>query len=170
MLGVTAVHVGATTLSAPTGFTVVSDNTLTFNAPQPSAFGSVAVNVEKPAGTSNSLNLTYVATDPPLLSASGLSLTGFAASFNFGAQADDLWFLLVVPNDSSTISFAGFNLLANPIFLSSGSLSTVGIGSFAAIVPPGLSGGVIYSQVALLDHLTFAFVGATNVGVTQIVL
>ena len=167
-LGSTEVHVGGTTLTAPLGFSIVDDNTITFGAGAPSSLGTVPVTVVKPAGTSNAMNLTYVATDPPALSATGLTLPGFTSSFSFGAQPNDLWFLFVAINDPTTVPFQGSNVLLNSIFITNGTLSAVGTDSAVVPVPANLSGATIYSQIALLDDGTFAFVGATNVATTTV--
>ncbi|MEM7305352.1 MAG: IPT/TIG domain-containing protein [Planctomycetota bacterium] len=163
--GTSAVHVGGTTL---TSFTVVDDSTLTFSAPTPTALGPVSVTVEKAVGMSNAVTLTYVETDPALLSATAASLTGLTVAWNFGAGADDLWFLFVSVNDNSTLPFGGFDLLANGVFLSSGTLSAVGVGNEAIIVPGGLAGAAVYSQVVTLDGGSFGLEAATNIGTTSI--
>ena len=166
--GATAVKVGTTTLTAPLGFTVVDDNTITFGAPSGSTLGSVNVVIEKPVGDSNPIGLTYEVTDPPKLTATALSLTGFAANWNFGADPDDLWFLFVAVNDPTTIPFGGFDILLNTLLVTNGNLSPVGIGTHSLLVPPGASGALIYSQIVTLDDLTFGFSGATNVTTTSI--
>jgi hypothetical protein len=169
-LGASEVHVGATDLVSPLGFTVVSDNQITFFPPAPAVLGSVNVTVEKPVGTSNAVQLSYAATNPPLLGATPVTLTGLAADFTFGAQPNDLWYLFVTANNPTTIPFGGFNLLAAGLFVTNGTLNAIGTGNFNTLVPPGLSGGTVYSQIILLDNVGFAFVGATNVGSTLILL
>jgi hypothetical protein len=169
LLGASTVHVGAVDLTQP-GFTIVDDGHITFGSPQPTALGTVAVTVEKPTGTSNPVNLTYVPTDPPAQSVTPLTVTGLTVIWSWGAQPNDLWFLFVKANSSATVPFMGYDLLVSPFFITSGTLNAVGIGNFSTLVPPGLSGGTIYSQAILIDDATFGFAGATPVGSTQILL
>jgi hypothetical protein len=166
-LGASKVKVGAVDLVPPAGFSVVSDTQITFHPPAPATLGTVAVQVEKPAGASNSVNLTYQVTSPPALDATPLTVTGLTVNWSFGASPNDLWFLFVEANNPATIPFGGFQILASPIFLTTGTLNAVGTGVASAIVAPGLTGGTLYSQILLLDDATFGFSGATNVGATQ---
>ncbi len=168
-LGADTVNVGATVLSSGS-FTVVDDTTITFGPPQPATFGTVSVDVVKTVGTSNPVNLTYVETDPPKLTATGIGVTGLGFAWNFGGGQDDLFFLFAQVNDGSTIPFMGFNLLASPIFLSSGSLSSIGVGQVGTTVPTGLVGAQIHSQVITLDDITFGFVGGSNAFVSTILI
>jgi hypothetical protein len=169
-LGAEKVKIGTFEAVAPFGFTIVDDTTIKVGAPKPAALTTVPVSIEKASGTSGAVNVTFEATDPPKLAATGVTLTGLNVGFDFGAQPNDLWFLFVSLNDSTTIPYLGFNILANPIFLANGSLDSVGLGHFGVLVPPGLAGGTIFSQIGLLDDQTFAFLGATNLGTTQVVL
>ncbi|MEM7310473.1 MAG: trypsin-like peptidase domain-containing protein [Planctomycetota bacterium] len=169
-LGATSVDVGSATLSTPGGFTIVDDNTITFSAPTPDSLGTVSVDVTKPIGTSNSVNLSYVETSPPKLTVTAVTVTGLNVGWNFGAAPGDAWFLFA-KLDNTTVPFSGFDLLLDPIFLGSGNLDSVGVGNEGIVVPPGLTpGAFVYSQAVLLDGGTFAFSGATNVGQTQVLL
>jgi hypothetical protein len=165
---VTQLNVGDKVLSAPFGFQVESDGLITFHAPIPSALGAVQVTASNGAGTSNPLSLTYVETSPPKITATGVGLTGLAFNWNFGAESDGVWFLFVSLNDPSTVPFAGFNVLANSIFVTSDDLNAVGIGSDGILMPPGAAGATLYSQALILDGTTFAFEGATNVATSSI--
>jgi len=168
LAAVTSVTVGGTVLSAPFGVSVENDTTLTFGPPAPSSFGTVSVTATNAAGTSNSLSLTYVATDPPKLTATGLALTGFTFNWSFGAQPNDVWFLLVALNDNTTFPYLGSNILLNSSLVGSGTLSAVGTGSANLVIPPGASGATVYSQVVLLDGGTLSFEDATNITTSSI--
>ncbi len=166
----TAIHVGSSTLPAPFGFTIVDDNTITFTPPTASALGSTSVTAENDAGVSNAVSLNIVETDPAKLAATATTLTGLAFNWSFGGKVNDLWFLFATLNDNSTIPLFGYDILANGVFLSSGSLSAAGTGGDGIIVPSGASGATVYSQVLLLDDVTFGFVEATNITTSTIIL
>ncbi|MEM7310474.1 MAG: M12 family metallo-peptidase [Planctomycetota bacterium] len=164
----TQISVGGTVLTAPFGFTVESDNLITFNPPIASSLGSVQVTAINEAGSSNVLTLNYAATEPSKLAATGTALTGLAFNWNFGAQPNDLWYLFASVNDATTVPFGGFDLLANGLLIFSGNLNGGGTGSASILVPPGASGATVYSQVVLLDDASFAFQSATNVTTSSI--
>ncbi len=167
-LGVTELHVGGTTLVPPFEVSVVDDGTLTFQAPQPAALGTVEITVASAAGESNALELTYLATAPPNLVGTGLALTGQTLFWNFGSLPDHAWFLLAQVDDPTTIPFGGFEVLgAPPAMLSTGTLNAAGIGSATFLVPPGLAGSSVHSQLVVLDG-ALAFVAASNVQVATI--
>ena len=160
---VTTLHVGSLTLASPFGFIVESDNLITFNAPSAVVLGTVPVTAENAAGVSNPLNLTFVETNPPKLSATALGLTGALFNWSFGGASQDSWFLFVALNNPATVPFGGFSLLASGTLIANGVLSATGLGNAGLIVPPGAVGASVYSQALMLDGATFAFVGATNV-------
>ena len=164
---VTSVSVGGI---VTTNFDIISDFLMTFGAPTATSLGSKQVTMTNETGVSNPLNLTIVETDPPRLNATGLTATGLGVIWNFGAQQDDLWFLLVSINDNTTFPFAGSDILLNALMLSSGTLSIAGIGSEAIIVPPGASGAAVYSQAVFLDSGTLSFEGVTNITASSIII
>lgn len=165
-----AIHVGGVTLAAPFGFTVQSGQELTFHVPKGTALGPVQVTASNEAGTSNPVNLTYVATSPPKLAATAVGLTGLAFHWDFGAQPSDLWFLLVGLNDPSTVSLLGHTVLAGGLVVGSGTLNPAGIGTAAKLVPPGGAGASVYSQVLLIDSGGGGLVGSTNITTSTILL
>ncbi|HKX45159.1 MAG TPA: IPT/TIG domain-containing protein, partial [Planctomycetota bacterium] len=162
----TSVQVGATVLT--TGLTLIDENTLQFIAPQPAALGNAAVTVTTPAGTSNALQLGYVATSPPELQALTLALGGQNFTWNFGGNPGHFWFLIVTAPDLVTFPFAGTNVLLNAQIIGSGLLSPVGIGSKTLLLPAGGIGDEIdfHSQIITFDGLSL-FKGSNIVTTTK---
>ena len=83
-LGTSSVKVGSTSLTAPIGFVIVDDNTITFSPPGTSSLGTVQVEVVKTSGSSSPVNLTYIETDPPKMTATGF---GVSEVFSNGTSA-----------------------------------------------------------------------------------
>ena len=160
---VTALHVAGGTLISPFGFIAESDNLITFHAPFAAVLGAVTVTAENAAGVSNPLNLTFVETTPPKLSATPIGMIGSPFLWSFGGGSQDFWFQFLSLNDPATVPFGGFSLLASPALIGNGALSATGLGNAGLIVPPGVAGASVYSQALMLDGATFAFVGASNV-------
>jgi len=162
---VNTLHVGATSLTSPDGFTIQSDSSISFTPPTPTALGPVAVTVTSPAGTSNPVNLTYVATDPPKLSAGFLAFQGLPFTWSYGGGPGDTHYLLYALSPT-TFVFNGFDILLNLNILFIQPLDSVGFGSLTVTIPASASGLTIYSQGVTLD--AGGFVGASNVTSTLI--
>ncbi len=160
-----SLQVGATVLTSPGGFTIVSGSTIIFTPPTPTALGTVNVTVTGPGGTSNAVTLTYVETDPPKLAASIFAFQNTPFTWNYGGGAGDTHFLLYALTPD-TFAFNGFNILLNLNILFTQALDLVGVGSLTLTLPAGSAGITIYSQGATLDGT--GFVGASNVTTTFI--
>jgi hypothetical protein len=163
-LGADTVTVGSTVLTAPIGFTVVSDNSITFNPGTPAALGPATVTVSNGAGASNPLTLTYVPTSPPKLSTLATGIGGVNFPFNYGGDPGDVYALIVSFDDATTFPFQGYNLLLNNYLIDVGTLDAVGVGK-TIIVPPigALVGVTVYSQVGAVDESSGAFAGASGI-------
>jgi hypothetical protein len=159
----TSLQVGATTLASPGGFTIVSDSTISFPPPAPAALGPVTVSVTNPAGTSNAVNLNYVATDPPVLSAAIFAFHDAPYTWSYGGGPGDTHYLLFALTPD-TFAFSGFNILLHFNILFVQTLDTVGFGSLTLTIPASAAGLTIYSQGVTLDPGGFA--GASNVVAT----
>jgi hypothetical protein len=167
-LGTTVVHVGSINLMPPFGFSVVNDNTIVFTAPTAQALGPSAVSVFAPGGTSNALNLVYVETLPPKLGASGQALSNVQFNWTYGAGANDV-VVLIASLDPTTYDFGTpFQFLLNLSVIGQNVAGPVGTGSFSFVIPPGFAGLAFYSQIAVIDDLTSAIVGSSNVTTTLI--
>jgi hypothetical protein len=163
-LGATQVDVGGTLLNAPGGFTVVSDNTITFTAPNGTALGPVAVTVTAPPGTSVPNNtLTYVETVPCKLATPSIVLSNQFFTWNWGAGANDTS-ILIAATDSTTNTFGTpYDILVNYLIVSTPSCNAAGLGTQTITFPPGLGGITFYSQVAALDEVTGGLNSASNI-------
>ena len=117
-------------------------------------------------GTSNTLTIDYVVTQPPKLRTTPLiPPTGGIVTFDFGGTPNNQW-LLVLGLTSTTSPFQGFDLLANPLLLTSGSFSApLGIESLSVPVPPGIGPLQFYLQI-LEANGTPAATGVSNLTVT----
>ncbi len=145
--------VGSQALHKDSGYFVLSDTTIQFVAPAPTALGPVSVVVSNPTGNSNPGSFTWVETSPPQLQATGVTFTGFALQWSFGAGAGDPGFLLLglQPN---TFLYQGQTVLAYDFILWSGALGATGLGSLDLVIPASAAGLVIWSQLATLDGAT----------------
>jgi len=148
------------------GFTVVNDNSITYGGPQPSALGAVLVTVTNPFGTSNSGSFTYVETNPPELVTTGFGLTGQPLIWTFGGPASNQYFL-IWGVDPTTFVYGPFNILVNFELVAIGSLDAAGLGGAQIVVPPGLTGAIVYSQVLTFDGI--ATILASNIFSTSII-
>jgi Metallo-peptidase family M12/IPT/TIG domain/Reprolysin family propeptide len=153
-------------LHQETGYTIVSDTQITFDAPTPDALGPVTVTVSNPSGTSNPGNFSYVETSPPQLMVPAVGFTTLSLPWEFGGGPGDTAFLLVGLAPTNFL-FQGQTILATNLILSSAPLDAVGLGSFALVLPASAAGITIYSQVVTLDGGT---VKATLIHPTWIVL
>lgn len=144
------VKVGAATLLPPFGFSIVNDTQVTFAPPAPTALGASAVTVVTSGGTSNAVNLTYVETNPPLLSVNPFALTNTNHPFDYGGGALDAAFLLVSPTNT-VVPILGANVFVNYTIVKSQLLSAVGLGSASVAIPPSAVGVTVYTQLATWD-------------------
>jgi hypothetical protein len=163
---VTQVSVGALAL-LPADFTVVSPTSITFEAPQASVLGPVNVTVTTPAGTTAAKTLTFVETNPPKMSASFVGFAGQPFTWSWGAGSGDIVYLLYAPG-SATFPFNGFNILAGFSIVYTQVADAAGIGGLTVNLPAGTGNTFINTQVASIDGVTHAFVGASPVSFTFI--
>jgi len=156
-LGADRVQVGAVSLG--TGqFALLSDNSLFFKAPTPTALGGVQVVVHSNAGASNPLTLEYVPTSPPQLAAvAGVSVGG-SFGWELAGGPGELG-LLLVSLSSATLPLLGTDVLLAGLLLHDQTLDAVGLGGFSLPVPPLALGTVIYSQLLTLNG-ALAFAGS----------
>jgi len=159
----TAVSSGGTLLG-PGEFTIVSDTTITYEAPTAGALGPAQVTVTNPAGTSNPGFFTYVETDPPKLACPGAVGALDPFSWSLGGGVGD-FYVLLLSLDDATVPFKGFDVLEDYTLIHTGSLDPVGIGALTIHVPAGLAGVWFYSQTATFEP---PFVGASNITATEI--
>lgn len=164
--GASTLRIGFQTVA----FNVQNDNTITFVPPAPPALGPFSVSVSNSSGTSNSVSLTFTKTSPPRLKAPSIGVGNFAITYDFAADANDSWFLIVAVNDNSTFNFLGSTVLRNFVLLGSGTLNAAGIGQFKFTPPAGFPGAVIYSQGVFLGGGGSRWGGATNIGKTTMFL
>jgi len=163
---VTAVSVDGV---AVTGFAAPDDATLIFTAPAASttgigSLGAATVLVTGATGTTDSISLTYVETDPPVLLAPASVAAGASFQWTFAGGVAHTWSLLISLSPA-TFSYGGFPILANMVFLDAGVLGAIGSDERTVLIPPAAVGISFHSQV-----VTFAggFHAATAVVSTTI--
>jgi thermitase len=149
---------------AVTGFSAPDDSTLVFTAPETTALGTATVLVGGATGTTDTIALTYVETDPPVLLAPGSVAAGDTFQWTFAGGTAHGWSLLI-SLAPGTFTYGGFPILANMVFLDAGVLGPVGSEERMVSIPPAAVGITFHSQV-----VTFAgaFHGATPVVSTTI--
>jgi hypothetical protein len=147
--GVNQVTIGSQTIT--TGITITNDTHMSVQIPPPAALGLTIVNVTNSAGTSNSVALNFVATNPCAMTVPVAVLGGNNLTWSFGGQPSDVWVLLISPVNTTT-PFQGWPIVDQPDIFALGLLSaTVGLGSNTVTVPPGTFSGVtVYSQMVEL--------------------
>ncbi|MEQ8764046.1 MAG: IPT/TIG domain-containing protein [Planctomycetota bacterium] len=145
LLQVSQVDVGGTTL-VPGQFSVVDDSTITFAAPQGTAFGSVNVTCTNNLGTSNASPLTYTETDPPKLSQPGQTWTNANFNQSWGGGSGHAYFLLLNLT-GQTFNFQGNQVLSGFVITASGFLDPLGLGGTSITMPSGFGGLKFYSQI-----------------------
>jgi hypothetical protein len=163
--GVTQVNVGATAL---TGFqiNVVNDTQINFQAPQPSVLGPVNVTATNANGTSNSVQLTYEATDPLELIAPSILFNGSPATWQWGGQPNQLVFMLFNQSGATT-PLKGTQLLVWDVFLAFPNTNAAGLGSLPVNPVSGLPTGItLYSQILTADpgNPGFSTLELSNIG------
>ena len=153
------------TKNITTGFTVVSDTTITLSAPTATALGATPVTVTNAAGTSNGKNFTYVETSPPKMYCPSLTSNGDSFTWGYGAGVGE-GYLLNLALKNSTINFQGYDVLVGFTTVYMGYLNAAGTGELTVTVPSGLQGVSFYSQVLFWDP---KFAGASSVRSTLVI-
>jgi hypothetical protein len=149
-----------------TGLTIISDTAMAITMPTATTLGPTTISVTGSLGTSNTVTVSYVLTQPPKLRTTPLiPATGGTAVFDFAGTPNNLWFL-VLGLTSTTSPFQGFDLLANPLLLTSGAFSgPLGIQSLPIPVPAGIGPLQFYMQI-LEANGAAAATGVSNLTVT----
>lgn len=170
--GATRVTVGITVLTPGTNpltsFKVVSDTSITFQAPTGESFAPHAVYVQNGAGTSSRLFLAYSVTKPRKLDVESLRRRGETLHWEFGAGPNHNW-ILTISASSTTFQLLGETWLTTPIVLVGGSLNRAGVGSSSVTVPNNVPIGLtFYSQAVTINPFKNKFGGNTNVTTSRI--
>ncbi|MEE2885855.1 MAG: M12 family metallo-peptidase [Planctomycetota bacterium] len=170
--GATQVTVGDTVLTPGTdprtSFRIVSDTSITFEAPTGASYAPHAVYIQNAAGFSGRLHLRYSVTNPRKLDVEALLRRGGSANWEFGAGARHSWILTVSPSPS-TYRFLGLTWLQSPLILIGGTLDRAGTGSSKVTVPNNAPIGLtFYSQVVTINPFKNKFGGNTNVTTSRI--
>lgn len=137
-------------------FLVVDDTQITVTTPNPTALGSVPVQVTNNLGPSNIVQLTYTDTVPPKLIVPATWFPNFPMPVSWGGASGD-FYMLILDFVGTTVPFHGFNILAAPFIVTSGTLDAIGYGpaGFTIPIPPGMTGGItVYEQVWTIDPLS----------------
>lgn len=158
----TAINFGGQVLT-PSSFQVLDNHTIQMLPPTPSAFGSVAVSVTTPSGTTNALTLTYGAVDPARLVAPTNPPAGSTMTWAFGAQPSDFYYLVVSVDSGATVPVLGKPALFSFFVLKQGRLDALGLGRFNFGLPPQIAGLVFHSQVAVIDDQTLGLADVSNI-------
>lgn len=146
----TQVKVGAATLLPPFGFSIVGDTQITFTPPSPTTLGAAAVTVSNSGGTSNSQNLNFIETNPPLQVVNPFALTNTTHSWQYGGGSNDLAFLLL-SGSPTLVPILGANVFPTYSVIKSQVLNGAGLGSHSSLVPPSALGLTVHTQVAIWD-------------------
>jgi hypothetical protein len=143
---------GGTQLHKPSGYTILSDNIIVYEAPTPLALGQALVVVSNKGGTSSPAPFNYVETNPPRMSGQAIWSTTYTDTLDweFGGGVGDLYFLLVGLS-SASFSFQGQNILLTNITLASSTLDPLGLGTTSLLMPAAAAGLTIFSQIVTLD-------------------
>jgi hypothetical protein len=145
LVGVNQITVGSA--SVTTGIQIVNDNQLRFTPPAGQTLGGKPVSVTNSAATSNSLTVTYIASDPARLLVPTALLGGQTLTWTLGGWPNDAAYL-GIDFASATQPLFGENVLIGFIPLWIGTLDARGMATFAIPVPAGLLGGItVYSQM-----------------------
>jgi hypothetical protein len=145
------VHVGSAVLTAPGGFAISGDTSITFIAPNATVLGPTNVTVTNLVGTSLPVSLNYIETNPARLNCDGVTVTGLPFTWNFWAGAGDVAILIASPSPATSTFGTPWQVLANYAILGASTLDSAGIGSFTMTIPPGFGGVTFYSQIAAVD-------------------
>ena len=154
------VSVGQTLLFPGDGLTIVDDNTLLFNFPQPDFLGTHPISVSVGAGQIANATIEVVA-DPPVLQNHHLNLGGgFVPKMSVSSQPGDAYFLVLSPQlgASELTGFYSFDIGAGNsslLLVSSGSIEADGVSLIhlpQLTVPSGFPAGVnVHFQAGIFD-------------------
>jgi len=161
--GATQVLSGGNIIKPP-DFTVVSDNTITFQAPNALGFGITPVTVTNPAGSAIPKSFTYIETNPPKLTCPALTGAAEQYAWTCGAGSMDGFIIIIAPN-SGTFNFKGWSVISAFSIIWLDYLNLAGIGELEVTIPAGFAGVQFFSQVLIWDS---KFAGATNIKPTLI--
>ena len=150
-------------LATPGEFVVLDDTQILLAVADPPDLGPLPLVVTNTAGASAPLDVTFTASDPPLLINGEFALTLDPYAWNFGGEAGDLWLLNVAVGDGSTFPFLGFDFLVGAVGVAQGTLGPAGLGDFAFPIPTSGIGLTFFSQVVTLDGTSGALRGSSNV-------
>jgi hypothetical protein len=161
------VNIGATTFVVGTpAVSVWNPTQIDVAIPTATALGSEPITVSNTGAVpSNTVVLTYVETDPPVLKVPGLAFAGQPLTWSLFGGIGDHGFLLVAP-DPSTIVFKGWPLLRNFVVLLPVPLDALGKAQLTLNLPAAVGGHSIYSQIATKDGV--GFVGTSGIVWTYI--
>ena len=165
--GATEVRVGNTVLTPgtnpSTSFQIVSNTSITFEAPTAETFAPHAVYVQSAAGTSGRLHLSYSVTKPRRLGVQSSLRRGGTVNWGFGAGTNHNW-ILTISASPTTFNLLGHTWLQTPVILVGGVLNKAGTGSNSISVPNNTPIGLqFYSQVVTINPFQNKFGGNTNV-------
>ncbi len=121
-----------------------------FTAPEPSSLGTVPVTITNISGTSNSVNLTYTANEPPVVNVPLFVVSGQDFNWKMGGDAFDTGYLLV-SLDGSTFPFGNDSILLNFLVLSIQPLGATGLASYTLNLPAAASGITLRSQTVVFN-------------------
>lgn len=158
--GATALTIGQSVLSAPGGFTVLSDTALEFVPPAPVALGATSVVVSTPLGDTPAKALTYVQTLPPKLVVAPTAQVGTPLPFAFGGGSLDIALLVWSPS-TTTFPLLGADVLLDAVLLKVQFLDAIGLGGHVASAPASAAGLTIHAQLIDVDETSGAIAGAT---------
>ncbi|MEX1026205.1 MAG: M12 family metallo-peptidase [Planctomycetota bacterium] len=134
--------------------TVLDDGLLEIVPPTIAQLGATDLVASGPGGDSVLFPVDVVATDPPRLLVANDSFGAYPMRVDWGAPVGRVAFVYYQLNDPSTLSFQGFDLLANPLFTGfSAPVDAAGLGSLSVVVPPFvLFQQTLYLQVICLGN------------------
>mgnify|MGYP003572799154 FL=1 len=118
-------------------------------------------------GPSNSLDLDYVAADPPVISGFQAALLSVPYHYDYAGRPGDTAYLIVSPSPV-VFNYLGFDILQDLIILHVDALGGIGTSGFDFPLPASAVGVTFYSQIATLDG-TDTFIGASNILSTVVV-
>ncbi len=156
---VTDVRIGSQSLVFPQ-FAILDSTTIAIFNPVVESTGVTPIFVETETGTAAPVFVDFTPVTAPILSANPLAIPTLPYVWSFTGTPGDTYFLNFALS-SATVPTSGFDILAFPNLINTGTLNAAGNGTFS-IIAPVLGFINVYTQV-----LTFSgggsFTGATNV-------
>ncbi len=144
--GISSIELGGVTLTG-SDVHVVDSTEAWFIQPIPAFQGATTVTATNNAGTSNGKAFTFLAQDPPKLTAPTLAFPGIIdLDYSYAAGANDTGYLLI-NLDGATFPYNGYNILFNATILLSGSLGPSGAQQISFVIPASASGLTVRSQL-----------------------